>query len=81
MNKRTKYELHLTSESKVIDDKVFIATRPFIDFYCPNEQYEVHLIPECKVNDRCSCYHGSKVSIATRSFVDSYCPNKQMYQI
>ena len=81
MNKRTKYELHLTSESKVMDDKVSIATRPFIDFYCPNEQYELHLIPECKVIDKCSCCHGNKISLGTRSCVDIYCPNKQEYLI
>ena len=48
MNKFTKYELHLTSECKVIDEcscchgnKVSIATRSLINFYCPNEQIQV----------------------------------------
>ena len=45
MNKCTKYELYLTSECQVIDrcsgchgNKASIATRSFMDFYCPNEQ-------------------------------------------
>ena len=45
MNKCTKYELHLTSECKVIDrcscchgNKVSIGTRSFVDSYCPDEQ-------------------------------------------
>ena len=44
-------------------------------------KYELHLTPECKVIDECSCCHGNKVSIATRSLVNCYCPNEQMYQI
>ena len=41
----TKYELHLTVEYKIIHEyfcchgnKVSLATRPFMDVYCPNEQ-------------------------------------------
>ena len=44
-------------------------------------KYDLHLTPECKVIDGCSCCHSNKVSIKTRSFVDFYCPNEQMYQI
>ena len=41
----TKCELHLTTKYKIIHEytccdgnKVFLATRSFMDFYCPNEQ-------------------------------------------
>ena len=78
-NKCTKYELHLTSEFKVSDrcscchgNKVSIATRPYVNSYCPNEQMYQHLTSEFKVSDRCSCCHGNKVSIATRPYVNSY---------
>ena len=91
MNKCIKYEFHLTSECKVIDEcscchgnNVSIATRSLMNFYYPNDKctkYEFHLASECKVIDECSCCHGNNVSIATRSLMNFYCPNEQTYQI